>query len=235
MTAKLSELSAGDLVLIHGCCHNPCGADLSEDQWRALTDIFEARGIVPFLDLAYLGLARGLEEDAYGVRLMAGRLEEVVVVISCSKNLGLYRERTGSTSIISKNPEQAKIALMNLGNVARGIYSMPPDHGAAIVSRILHDKELRALWATEVGQMRDRLNDLRTLFVQKLKERNSPRDFSFIEQENGMFSFLGISREQVIRLREEFHVYMVESSRINIAGVNPSNVDYVADAIVAVL
>ncbi len=235
MTAALGGLGAGDVVLLHGCCHNPCGADLSEEQWLALTDLFEERGIVPYLDLAYQGLARGLDEDAYGLRLMAERLDEVVAVASCSKNLGLYRERVGIASIVSRDADQAKAALSNLGNVARGIYSMPPDHGAAIVNCVLNDEELGALWTEELGQMRDRLNDLRRLFVEKLEERNSPRDFSFIANERGMFSFLGISREEVIRLREEYHVYMVESSRMNFAGINKSNVDYVSDAIVAVL
>ena len=235
MLAKFNDLGPGDLVLLHGCCHNPCGADLSRDQWGVLAELFEARGIVPFLDLAYQGFAEGLEEDAYGVRLMSERLDEVVVVSSCSKNLGLYRERVGMASLVSKAPEQAKAAQSNLGNVARGIYSMPPDHGAAIAARVLCDKELRAQWLEELGEMRGRLNSLRFLLVEKLQERSVPRDFSYIVNERGMFSFLGISLEQVIRLREEFHVYMVETSRINLAGINRSNVDYVADAIAAVL
>ena len=235
MTATFEGLGPGDLVLLHGCCHNPCGADLSRDQWNALAELFKARGIVPFLDLAYQGLAEGFEEDAYGVRLMSELLDEVVVVTSCSKNLGLYRERVGMTSVVSPDSERAKVAQSNLGNIARGIYSMPPDHGAAIASRVLGDEKLRVLWAEELGEMRSRLNGLRRLLVEKLKERDAPRDFSFIADERGMFSFLGISREQVIRLREEFHVYMVETSRINVAGINQSNADYVADAIVAVL
>ena len=235
MTATFNELSSGDLVLLHGCCHNPCGADLSQDQWNVLANIFEKRGIVPFIDLAYQGLSEGLEEDAYGVRLMAEKLDELVVVTSCSKNLGLYRERVGMTSVVSKDAEQAKAVQSTLGNIARGIYSMPPDHGAAVAGRVLSDPKLRQLWEKELGEMRTRLNTFRKLFVEKIKERNTSRDFSFIAQEKGMFSFLGLSREQVIQLREEFHVYMVESSRINIAGINQSNIDYVADSIVAVL
>jgi aspartate aminotransferase len=235
MVAKLDKASAGELVLIHGCCHNPCGADLSKDQWEALTQLCERRQLVPFIDLAYQGLAEGLEEDAYGVRLMAARLPEVVVVSSCSKNLGLYRERVGAASFVSANPEQSKLVLANASNVARGIYSMPPDHGAAIVSYILHDRQLRAQWVRELEEMRGRLNGLRRLLVDKLAARKTPMDFSFIANERGMFSFLGITKEQVIRLREEFHIYMVESSRINIAGINHGNVDTVADAIAAVL
>jgi aspartate aminotransferase len=235
MLAKLETASAGDLVLIHGCCHNPCGGDLSREQWQAVAELCERRGLVPFIDIAYQGLAEGLDEDAYGVRLMAERLPEVVVVSSCSKNLGLYRERVGAASFVSKDAEAAKLTAANAANVARGIYSMPPDHGAAIVAKILHDPALRALWVQELTDMRTRLNGLRRLLVQKLAERNTPMDFSFIANERGMFSFLGIGKEQVIRLREEFHVYMVESSRVNIAGVNHSNVDRIADSIAAVL
>ena len=235
MLAKLETAKAGELVLIHGCCHNPCGADLNEEQWQALAALCERRGLVPFIDLAYQGLAAGLEQDAYGVRLMAERLPEVVVVASCSKNLGLYRERVGAASVVAATPDAAKLALANASNVARGIYSMPPDHGAAIVAQIFHDSALRALWVQELDAMRARLNGLRRLLVDKLEERKTSMDFSFIANERGMFSFLGISKEQVIRLREEFHVYMVESSRINIAGVNHTNVDRIADAIAAVL
>jgi aspartate aminotransferase len=235
MLKAVEKLDAGELVLLHGCCHNPSGADLSREQWQTLAELFERLGIVPFIDIAYQGLSQGLDEDAFGVRLMAERLPEVVVVASCSKNLGLYRERVGAVSVVSRNAATAKLALSNASNVARGIYSMPPDHGAAIVAAVLHDDALRALWIEELGEMRNRLNDLRRLLVDKLVERHSPSDFSFIAQERGMFSFLGISREQVVRLREEFHVYMVESSRINVAGVNRSNADTVAGAIVAVL
>jgi aspartate aminotransferase len=235
MLKKLETIQAGELVLIHGCCHNPCGADLSKEQWQTLAALFEKRGIVPFIDFAYQGLAEGLEEDAYGARLMAERLPEVVVVTSCSKNLGLYRERVGAASFVSATQEQSKLSLANAANVARGLYSMPPDHGAAIVGKILHDAELRALWAKELEEMRVRLNGLRRLLVDKLAARKPPMDFSFIAEQRGLFSFLGITKEQVIRLREEFHVYMIESSRINIAGINHSNVDYVADSIAAVL
>ena len=235
LVAKLETAKAGELVLLHGCCHNPCGADLSQDQWQTLAALCEKRGLVPFIDLAYQGLAEGLEEDAYGVRLMTERLPEVVVVSSCSKNLGLYRERVGVASFVCASPEQAKLAFANASNVARGIYSMPPDHGAAIVAHILHDPVLRALWVEELSTMRNRLNGLRRLLVDKLAERDTAMDFSFIAKERGMFSFLGIAKEQVVRLREEFHVYMVESSRINVAGINHTNVEYVADSIAAVL
>ena len=235
MKAKLETAKAGEIVLLHGCCHNPCGADLTKQQWQDLAALCERRGLVPLVDLAYQGLAEGLDEDAYGARLMAERLPEVVVVTSCSKNLGLYRERVGSASFVSATREQSQLALANTSNVARGLYSMPPDHGAAIAAKILHDPELRALWVKELEEMRGRLNGLRRLLVDKLAARKTPTDFSFIAKERGMFSFLGIKKEQVIRLREQFHVYMIESSRINVAGVNRANVDYVADSIAAVL
>jgi aspartate aminotransferase len=235
MKAKLETAKAGEIVLLHGCCHNPCGADLSKQQWQDLAALCERRGLVPLVDLAYQGLAEGLDEDAYGARLMAERLPEVVVVTSCSKNLGLYRERVGSATFVSATREQSQLALANTANVARGLYSMPPDHGAAIAAKILHDAELRALWVKELEEMRGRLNGLRRLLVDKLAARKTPTDFSFIAKERGMFSFLGIKKEQVIRLREQFHVYMIESSRINVAGVNRANVDYLADSIAAVL
>jgi aspartate aminotransferase len=235
MLAAFEKLDRGEVILIHGCCHNPCGADLSREQWRELAGLFERRGLIPFIDLAYQGLSEGLAEDAYGVRLMAERLPEMVVVASCSKNLGLYRERVGAVSVVAADAEGANGVFSNLSNVARGIYSMPPDHGAAIVARILQQAELKRLWSEELATMRNRLNGLRRLLVGKLEARSAPVDFSFIADERGMFSFLGITKEQVVRLREQFHVYMVESSRINVAGINSANVDYVADAIVSVL
>ncbi len=235
MLAALEKVEAGESVLLHGCCHNPCGADLSPEQWQALTALFERRGIVPFIDLAYQGLSESLDADAYGVRLMTERLPEVVVVSSCSKNLGLYRERVGTVSIVSRSRKERDAVFSNLSNVARGLYSMPPDHGAAIVERVLHTPELRSLWEQELGTMRQRINGLRQLLVDELRARDVPMDFSFIAKERGMFSFLGIEKEQVIELREKFHVYMVESSRINLAGINAKNSDYVADSIAAVL
>ena len=210
-------------------------ADLTKDQWQDLAALCERRGLVPFVDLAYQGLAEGLEQDAYGARLMAERLPEAVIATSCSKNLGLYRERVGAASFVSATREQSQLAFATASNVARGIYSMPPDHGAAIVAKVLHDPELRALWVKELEEMRWRLNGLRKLLVDELASRKTPMDFSFIAKERGMFSFLGITKEQVIRLREQFHIYMVESSRVNIAGINHGNVDTVADAIAAVL
>ncbi len=235
MVDAVERIHSGDVLLLHGCCHNPCGADLSPEQWHVLAELCQRRELIPFIDLAYQGLAQGLEEDAHGVRLMAEHVPEMIVVSSCSKNFGLYRERVGAVSVVSRDAEARDAVLSNLSNVARGLYSMPPDHGAAIVDRVLHDTKLRSQWEQEVGEIRTRINGLRRLLVEKLAARGTSMDFSFIEHERGMFSFLGLDREQVVRLREEFHVYMIESSRINLAGINSANVDYVVDSIAAVL
>jgi aspartate aminotransferase len=235
MAAAVERIDAGDSILLHGCCHNPCGADLSMEQWDVLAEICARRGIVPFIDLAYQGLAEGIEQDPYGVRVMTERVPEVVVVASCSKNFGLYRERVGTVSIVAESSSARDAVLSNLANVARSIYSMPPDHGAAIVERVLHTPELRALWEQEVAGMRSRLNGLREFLVAELTARDVPLDFSFIANERGMFSFLGLTKEQIVELRERFHIYMVESSRVNVAGINQRNAAYVADSIAAVL
>jgi len=235
MLDAVERIPAGDLLLLHGCCHNPSGADLPPDAWREIAAICNKRGIVPFIDIAYQGLAESLDDDAYGVRLMAERLPEVVVASSCSKNFGLYRERVGALSVVASGAESARGVASHMANVARGIYSMPPDHGAAIVGRILGDAELDALWRAELAEMRERLTSLRRLLASELAARGTSVDFSFITNERGMFSFLGIGRERVVALRERFHVYMVESSRINVAGIRRANVGYVADAIAAVL
>lgn len=233
MLDSVRSLPAGDVILLHGCCHNPCGADLTREQWQVLAELCVQTGVVPFVDFAYQGLAEGLEEDAFGARLMAELCPEAVVVTSCSKNFGLYRERVGSVSVVTPKLAERDAVFSNLSNVARGIYSMPPDHGAAIVDGVLRNPELKALWIEEVSGMRDRLNGLRQLLVDKLDERGV--DMGFVAKERGMFSFLGLSREQIVRLRDESHVYMVESSRVNVAGISKANVDYVADAIAAVL
>jgi len=234
MAATIEKMHAGDYLLLHGCCHNPCGADLSQAQWRVVAELCSRLGVIPFIDFAYQGLANGLQEDAYGVRLMTDTVPEFIVVSSYSKNFGLYRERVGACSIVYESVNHREAVVTNLANVARSLYSMPPDHGAAIVATILGDAALTAVWHGEVDAIRNRLNGQRQLLVDKLRARGTSTDFSFIANECGMFSFLGFSREQVIRLREEFHVYMVESSRINVAGVNSRNVDYVVDAIAAV-
>ncbi len=235
MCRGLEGAARGDLVLLHGCCHNPTGADLDAKQWDAVAEIALRRGLVPFVDLAYQGLGEGLDEDAYGPRVLARTVPEMLLAYSCSKNFGLYRDRIGALLVISPTPEQSDAALTHVNNIARGIYSMPPSHGGALVKIILNDPALYAQWKSEVDGMRARIHELRALLADTLKRLGAPRDFEFIRREHGMFSFLGVTREQVQRLREEFSIYMVDSSRINVAGVSPKNVEYLARAIIAVL
>ena len=235
MMSRLAEARKGDLVLLHGCCHNPCGADLSPPQWEAVAEAALKQGFVPFIDLAYQGLGDGLVQDVYGLRLMAGKLPEVIIASSCSKNFGLYRERTGAVTVITETAAQCEAALSQVVSTAREMYSVPPAHGAALVGMILDDAALRAEWDAELTEMRDRINGLRAELVNKLKQKGVDRDFSFIQHEKGMFSFLGLTPDQVKRLINEFSIYLVGSSRINVAGINKSNIDYLADSIKAVL
>ena len=234
MVEDLKRAQAGDVVLLHGCCHNPCGADLSLEQWAVVAAMAEAQGFVPFVDIAYQGLGDGLEEDAAGLRLLAERVPEVIVAASCSKNMGLYRERTGAVMFVCRDRANAEALVTQALVAARRVYSMPPAHGALIAGRILSDQALDEIWRTELVDMCARMNGLRTGLREKL-EAASGGDFAFIEKEKGMFSFLGLSAEQAIRLRDEHSVYMLDSSRINVAGVNARNIDYLAQAVAAVL
>ena len=234
MVADLKGASRGDVVLLHGCCHNPCGADLSLQQWGVIAAMAEQQGFIPFIDIAYQGLGDGLDEDAAGLRLLVSRLPEVLVAASCSKNLGLYRERTGAAIFVCQDEANAQAISTQAQSAARRVYSMPPAHGALLAGRILTDDSLGQVWRTELVAMCQRINQLRTRLRQSL-ETHSGRDFAFIEQEKGMFSFLGLSADQAIRLREEYSVYMLNSSRINVAGVNASNIDYLSEAVTKVL
>jgi aspartate aminotransferase len=234
MLEDLRGAKAGDVVLLHGCCHNPCGADLNHEQWRAIAALAQEIGFTPFVDFAYQGLGDGLEEDAYGLRQLVAAVPEVLVAASCSKNMGLYRERVGASVIIAGSAEQAR-AIQSQGTVAaRRIYSMPPAHGSILAGKVLADDQLGQIWRQELEQMCGRIIDLRTLLVEKL-ETATGADFGFIQREKGMFSFLGLNADQVSRLREEHSVYMIGSSRINVAGVNVGNVDYLAEAVAKVL
>jgi aspartate aminotransferase len=235
MLEALDAASPGDAVLVHGCCHNPCGADLGIAEWRQLADLVVAKGLLPFIDLAYQGFGEGLDEDAAGVRLVAEKCPEVLIASSCSKNFGLYRERTGSLTSVAQSAEKAKAAQSHATNVARAMYSMPPAHGAFLAGMVLQQDDLRQTWQEELTAMRNRMNELRALFVRKMADKGSPRDFSFIEQQFGMFSFLGIDKERIQRLRDEFGIYMVGSSRVNIAGISETNIDHLTDSLVEVL
>jgi aspartate aminotransferase len=234
MVADLKAANRGDVVLLHGCCHNPCGADLSLQQWGVIAEMAEQQGFIPFIDIAYQGLGDGLDEDAAGLRLLVSRLPEVLVAASCSKNLGLYRERTGAAIFICQDEVNAQAILTQAQSAARRVYSMPPAHGALLAGRILADDSLGQVWRTELVAMCQRINQLRANLRQSL-ESHCGRDFAFIEREKGMFSFLGLSADQAIRLREEYSVYMLDSSRINVAGVNASNIEYLAEAVAKVL
>jgi aspartate aminotransferase len=235
MMAKLKQAGKGDLVLIHGCCHNPCGADLNHAMWQAVAEAALKQGFTPFIDLAYQGLGDGLVEDVYGLRLLASQLPEVIVAASASKNFGLYRERTGTVLVVTETPATTEAAATQVVGTAREMYSVPPAHGAALVGMILEDAALRADWDAELTDMRNRINGLRAKLVAKLQAKGVDRDFSFIQNEKGMFSFLGLTPEQVKKLIGEYSIYMVGSSRINVAGINNANIDTLVNAIAAVL
>ncbi len=232
MLGILEGAKAGDVVLLHGCCHNPSGADLSQSQWQEITSLIQRKGLLPFVDMAYQGLGEGLEADAVGLRHLAGSVPEMLIAASCSKNFGLYRERTGALALISATATVSSAATSQLLSVIRSHYSMPPAHGAAIVETILGDDGLRAQWQEELSGMCERILHLRHGFAAALAPVG---DFSFIARQRGMFSFLGISPEQVNQLRTEHGIYMLESSRVNVAGLNDQVMPRVADAIRDVL
>ena len=231
----LSKIDSGDIVLLHGCCHNPCGADLNQEQWQQVRDVALKQGFTVFIDLAYQGLGDGLEEDVYGTRLLAESLPELIVVSSCSKNFGLYRERTGAMTLICDSDAAAAVAITQIAGAARAMYSMPPDHGAATVQLILSNDTLRTEWDAELTEMRDRINGLRAQFVKQIQSIGIEQDFSFIEREKGMFSFLGVNVDQVQTLVNDYSIYLVNSSRINVAGINDSNIEYLTNSLAAVL
>ena len=234
MMADLADVKRGDLVLLHGCCHNPTGANLSAGEWGKVADHLEATGAIPFIDIAYQGFGDGLEEDAYGTRLLASRLPEVIIAASCSKNFGVYRERTGLLMAIapdakSRGEAQATLAFLNRQN-----YSFPPDHGARIVQTILDDPALRSDWAAELEDVRLGMLKLRQQLATELRLRTNSDRFDFVSDHRGMFSRLGATPEQVAALRDDHGIYMVGDSRMNIAGLNEKTVSVLADAIVAV-
>lgn len=235
MLATLAQVNQGDVVLLHACCHNPSGMDLTTEQWDKVVDLTKEQGFTPLIDMAYQGFGDGVEEDAYGVRQMAAAVDNMILCSSCSKNFGLYRERIGACSVIAKDSQKADIAQSVLLYVVRCLYSMPPAHGAAIVETILGSAELKQEWLDELKVMRDRINGNRAILVDKLKANDVEQDFSFIASQKGMFSFLGVNTEQVAQLKQAFSIYMVGSSRISIAGISEDNVDYLAQSIAKVL
>lgn len=235
MLASLNEAQPGDVVLFHGCCHNPTGIDPTAEQWQQLAELSVERGWLPLFDFAYQGFGRGLEEDAEGLRIFAAKHHELLVCSSYSKNFGLYNERVGAFTLVAENADVADRAFSQAKFAIRANYSNPPAHGAAIVATILGDESLRSLWQQELSDMRERIQRMRQLFVNTLAEKGAAKDFSFISQQNGMFSFSGLTKQQVHRLRDEFGIYAVDSGRINIAGMTPQNMSQLCEAIIAVL
>jgi aromatic-amino-acid transaminase len=235
MMEALKKAAPGDVVLLHGCCHNPTGANLDHGQWEAVADILVSRGLFPFVDLAYQGFGDGLEEDAYGVRLLASRVPEMAVAASCSKNFAVYRDRVGTAFILGKGSAEADIAYSQLLSVARGMYSMPPDHAAAAIRIILEDKGLTASWKEELESMRQRMVSLREGFADALRRQSNSDRFDFIARHRGMFSRIGATPAQVERLRAEHGVYMVGDSRINVAGLPEDRLDTLAASIISVM
>lgn len=233
MISALAQTAVGDVVLVHGCCHNPSGADLTFSQWQALTDLALEKGFTPLVDVAYQGLAAGLEEDVAGLRYMAARVPEMLIASSCSKNFGLYRERTGALIVIAETKSAKESAISQVLNAARQTYGMPPSHGALIAGMILSDAGLRKSWEHELDGMRRRIASMRAMLVERMSVSNDR--FQFINGEFGMFSFIGIPPDRVARLRDEFGIYMADSTRINVAGLNEQNVDYFAAAVLKVL
>ncbi|QKU80505.1 aspartate/tyrosine/aromatic aminotransferase [Vibrio cholerae] len=234
MLADLAQAGTKDVVLLHGCCHNPTGADIDFSAWQAITELAQKNGFIPFVDIAYQGFGDGLEQDAQGLRYMAERMEEMLITTSCSKNFGLYRERTGAAIVIGKNQQEVTNARGKMLTLARSTYTMPPDHGAALVKTVLRDEQLTAIWKQELSEMQQRLLTLRKNLCNELRNQHNTRQFDFIESHRGMFTVLGFSVEQMGRLREEFAIYGVADGRINIAGLTEKDTPYVANAIIHV-
>lgn len=235
MLAALQQAQTGDVVLFHGCCHNPTGIDPTREQWQQLAALSQEKGWLPLFDFAYQGFARGLDEDAEGLRIFAAAHQELLVASSYSKNFGLYNERVGALTLVAASSDAAKTAFSQVKYSIRANYSNPPSHGAAVVATILSNEALRTIWVQELTDMRQRIQRMRQLFVNTLAEKGARQDFSFIIKQNGMFSFSGLTKDQVVRLRDEFGVYAVNSGRVNVAGMTPDNMSALCEAIVAVL
>ena len=234
MLAALKEIPQGDVVVLHACCHNPTGFDLDREQWQQVLKVLQERNLLPLVDFAYQGFAEGLDEDAYAVRLLAENLDDVLVTSSCSKNFGIYNERTGALIVVAKDNEEMQNVRSQIAIVARENYSNPPAHGGSIVSEILHSEELTAVWREELTEMRDRINTLRRNFVEALKPYGLDEKYAHVAEQRGMFSYTGLTPEQVDRLRDEFGIYMVRSGRANVAGFSDENLAYIAKAVATV-
>jgi aromatic-amino-acid transaminase len=235
MLGTLGKLPAGDIPVLHSCCHNPTGVDLDREQWRRVLEVVKARALVPFLDLAYQGFAEGADADAYAPRLFAEAMQPVFLSSSFSKSFSLYGERVGAFSLVAGSSDEAARALSHLKRVVRTNYSNPPTHGSAIVAKVLGSPDLRAQWEKELGAMRERIKVMRKALVDGIHRRVPGADFSFILRQRGMFSYSGLTREQVLRLRREYSIYTIETGRICVAALTTKNIDYVAEAIASVI
>lgn len=241
MMQDLRSAQSGDVILLQGSCHNPSGEDLSFEQWQQLTKLVLEKNILPFVDIAYHGLSQDLDQDSKGWRHMASLVPEMLISYSGSKNFSLYRDRVGALVAIAPTADSAHKILTNMMNISRVLYSLPPAHGAFLVAEILDNDELRSMWLSELKQMRSRINQMRTSLADALEQRlanhsdHAADRFDFIRYQQGMFSFLGITAEQVLAMREKHSIYLLNSSRINIAGLSTNNIDHLADAIVAAL
>lgn len=231
MLATLATVPEGDVVLLHACCHNPTGFDLSQDDWRQVLQIVRERQLLPLIDFAYQGFGDGLEQDAWAVRLFADELPEVLITSSCSKNFGLYSDRVGALIVCANDAEKLLDVRSQLAFIARNLWSTPPDHGAAVVATILGDSELKQLWSSEVEGMRSRIAQLRSGLVEALAPHGLSERFAHVGVQRGMFSYTGLNAEQVKQLREKHSVYMVSSGRANVAGIDETRLGLLADAI----
>jgi len=231
MLAALEQVPSGDVVLLHACCHNPTGFDLSHDDWRQVLEVVRRRELLPLIDFAYQGFGDGLEDDAWAVRLFAAELPELLITSSCSKNFGLYRERTGALIVCAEGHDKLLDVRSQLASLARNLWSTPPAHGAAVVASILGDAALRAEWQSELDLMRGRVLRLRLGLVEALQPFGLAERFAHIAVQRGMFSYTGLTPEQVRRLRDESSVYMVGSGRANVAGLDEQRLGELAAAI----
>ena len=235
MKSGLNALQSGSIIVLHACCHNPTGADLSEAQWREVIEVIQARGLVPFIDMAYQGFADGIAEDALALNLFVASGLQFFVSTSYSKSFSLYGERVGALSVVTASKDESARVLSQIKRMIRSNYSNPPTHGGAIVAAVLASPELRQMWEAELVVMRERIKTMRSSLADKLKAKGVAQDFSFVTKQRGMFSYTGLSAEQVARMQSEFGVYAVNTGRVCIAALNTKNIDYVTEAIAAVL
>lgn len=235
MLSALNTMNAGDIVVLHACCHNPSGIDPTKEQWKQIAEVIARKNLLPLIDFAYQGLGRGLEEDAEGVRIMAAAVNEMVVCSSFSKNFGLYNERVGAISIKGATQDATDKAFSHLKSTIRVLYSNPPSHGGSVVTTIMNNPDLRKEWEAEVADIRGRIKEMRELFVKTLKAKGVKQDFSFLTTQYGMFSFSGLSDEQVKTLKEKYGIYIVGGGRMNVAGMTKANMQPLCDAIAEVL